>query len=140
MITLDTASVEQTAARAALAVPGVEELQPSLRHSLADAATYIRRTFGSLTPSPEAGIHASHTPETNAWYLEVRCVVNDHRRVLDTARDVREGVRVAVSSQLSSRGRAGSVTIIVAVTRIIGDRVPLCADLSTEDRSPESRR
>ncbi|WDT58526.1 hypothetical protein [Streptomyces sp. G7(2002)] len=125
MITVDTASVEQTAARAALAVPGVEELQPSLRHSLADAATYIRRTFGSLTPSPEAGIHASYTPETNAWHLEVRCALNDHRRALDTARDVRESVRAAVISQLNARGRPASVTIVVTVTRITGDGAPL---------------
>ncbi|AWN30643.1 Asp23/Gls24 family envelope stress response protein [Streptomyces sp. NEAU-S7GS2] len=131
MITIDTAGVEQTAARAALAVPGVEELQPSLRHSLADAATYLRRTFGSRTPSPEAGIHASHTPETDAWHLEVRCVLNAQRRALDTARDVRESVQAAVSSQLNSRGRTGSVTIVVTVTRITGGRAPLhlCADL-----------
>ncbi|MEU9487457.1 hypothetical protein AB0D83_28020 [Streptomyces decoyicus] len=125
MITVDTASVEQTAARAALAVPVVEELQPSLRHSLANAATYIRRTFGSLTPSPEAGIHASHTPETDAWHLEVRCALNDHHRALDAARDVRESVRAAVSSQLNSCGRTGSVTIVVIVTRIRGGRAPL---------------
>ncbi|MFF9785175.1 hypothetical protein [Streptomyces nigrescens] len=131
MITVDTTSVEQAAARAALAVPGVQELQPSLRHSLADAATYIRRTFGSLTPSPEAGIHISHIPETNAWHLEVRCVLNAQRRALDTARDVRESVQAAVSSQLNARGRPASVTIGVIVTRICGDRAPLhlCADL-----------
>ncbi|MGW7486279.1 hypothetical protein [Streptomyces sp. NPDC054786] len=125
MTTVDTAGVEQTAARAALAVPGVQELQPSLRHSLADAATYIRRTFGSLTPSSEAGIHAGHTPETDAWHLEVRCALNDHRRALDTARDVRESVQAAVSSHLNSRGRTGSVTIVVIVTRICGGRAPL---------------
>ncbi|MFJ5798594.1 Asp23/Gls24 family envelope stress response protein [Streptomyces decoyicus] len=131
MITIDTASVEQTAARAALAVPGVQELQPSLRHSLADAATYIRRTFGSLTPSPEAGIHVSHTPETNAWHLEVRCVLNAQRRALDTARDVRESVQAAVSPQLNARGRPASITIGVIVTRITGERAPLhlCTDL-----------
>ncbi|MCZ1012536.1 hypothetical protein O1L68_43395 [Streptomyces lydicus] len=91
-------TVEQTAARAAMAVPGVQELPPSLRHSLADAATHIRRTFGSRAPSPEAGIHAGHTPETDTWHLEVRCAVNDHRRPLDIARAVREGVQAAVSS------------------------------------------
>ncbi|WP_327687387.1 hypothetical protein [Streptomyces tubercidicus] len=68
----------QTAVRAAPAVPGVQELQPSLRHSLADAATHLRRTFGSRTPPPEAGIRAGHTLETDTWHLEVRCVVNGH--------------------------------------------------------------
>ncbi|MGW3012755.1 hypothetical protein ACWC9R_28535 [Streptomyces sp. NPDC001219] len=131
MITVDTASIEQTAARAALAVPGVQELHPSLRHSLADAATHLRRTFGSRTPFPEAGIHARHTSETDAWHLEVRCAVNDHRRALDTARDVRESVQTAVSSQLKARGRPASVTVVVTVTRITGARAPLhlCADL-----------
>ncbi|MFE3881833.1 hypothetical protein ACFXPQ_02720 [Streptomyces lydicus] len=131
MITAEAADVEQAAARATLAVPGVEELQPSLRHSLADAATHLRRTFGSRTPPPEAGIHATHTPETDAWHLEVRCVLNDHRRTLDTARDVRESVRAAVSSQLHACGRTGSVTIVVVITRITGDRAPLhlCAAL-----------
>ncbi|MFD0168356.1 hypothetical protein ACFVJH_30070 [Streptomyces decoyicus] len=106
-------------------VHGAPTLQPSLRHSLADAATYIRRTFGSLTPCPAACIHASHTPETDAWHLEVRCVLNDHRRALDTARDVREGLRAAVISQLNARGRIGSVTI----TRVTGGRalLHLCA-------------
>ncbi|GGN34688.1 hypothetical protein GCM10012285_07040 [Streptomyces kronopolitis] len=125
MTTVDPAGIEQTAARAALAVPGVQELHPSLRHSLADAATCLRRTFGSHPPSPEAGVHATHTPEADAWHLEVRCVLTDHRRALDTARDVRESVRAAVSSQLNARGRTGNVTIVVTVTRINGDRTPL---------------
>ncbi|WP_407555485.1 hypothetical protein QOM21_37060 [Streptomyces sp. Pv4-95] len=131
MTIVDTAGIEQTAARAALTVPGVEELQPSLRDSLAGAASYIRRTFGSIAPSPEAGIHISHTPEPDAWHLEVRCVLNEHRRPLDTARDVREGVQAAVSSHLASRGRTASVTIVVTVTRIHREREPLhlCADL-----------
>ncbi|MFH8574053.1 hypothetical protein [Streptomyces sp. NPDC017993] len=131
MTTVDTASIELTAARAALTVPGVEELQPSLRHSLADAATYIRRAFGSLAPSPEAGIHISHTPEPDAWHLEVRCIINEHRRALDTARDVRESVQAAVRSHLTSGGSTPSVTIVVTVTRICGDRAPLhlCAGL-----------
>ncbi|MGW2918884.1 hypothetical protein ACWDBF_13600 [Streptomyces angustmyceticus] len=125
MITIDTAGVEQTAARAALAVPGVQELQPSLRHSLADAATCVRRAFGSRTPFPEAGIHAGHTPESDAWRLEVRCVVDARRRTLDIARDVRESVRAAVSPQLNARGGTASVTIVVTITRITGDRAPL---------------
>ncbi|MGW3014089.1 hypothetical protein ACWC9R_35445 [Streptomyces sp. NPDC001219] len=139
MITVDTAGVEQTAARAALAVPGVQELQPSLRHSLADAATHLRRTFGSRTPPPEAGVHAGHTPGTDTWHLEVRCVVNAQRRALDIARDVRESVQAAVSSELNARGGPASVTIVVTVTRISGDRAPLHlrADRQIEDASPE---
>jgi hypothetical protein len=122
--TADTAGVERTAARAALAVHGVAELQPSLGRSLANAATRARRALGSDVPAPEAGIHAEHTPRTGAWHVEVRCVVNEDRRALDTARDVRDGVRSAVSSQVNHHSIADLVTVTVTVTRITGHRPP----------------
>ncbi|MFD7288800.1 hypothetical protein [Streptomyces sp. NPDC059863] len=120
MTTENAAWIERTAARAALSVPGVAELQPSLRQALAGAATRVREAIGSPALSPEAGIHVEHTLGTGAWHIEVRCVLMDDRRALDAASEVRDKVRSAVGSHLSSHGLPGSVTIGVTVTRITG--------------------
>ncbi|MFJ1996997.1 Asp23/Gls24 family envelope stress response protein [Streptomyces asiaticus] len=117
MTAVRTTSVERIAARAALAVPGVSELQPSLRQALAEAATRVRRTLGSVAPSPETGIQAERAPRTGAWHVEVRCVLDEDRRALDTARDVREGVRSAVDAYATRHGIPGPVTVVVTVTR-----------------------
>lgn len=122
MSTFDTTGVQRTAARAALAVPGVAELQPSLGQSLAGAATLVRRALGSPTPSPQAGIHAERTPRTGAWHIEVRCVLHGGRSALDIARDVHDEVRTAVGHHTARNGIPGSVTVVVTVTRIIAPR------------------
>ncbi|MFE2638534.1 hypothetical protein ACFXKF_27935 [Streptomyces scopuliridis] len=121
----NTTRIERTAARAALAVPGVAELRPSLRQALAGAATRVREAIGSPALSPEAGIHVEHTPGTGAWHVEVRCVLTDDRRALDTARDVRDNVRSAVGSHVTRYGIPEPVTIVVTVTRITGHRPSL---------------
>jgi hypothetical protein len=120
MSTVDATGVQQTAARAALAVPGVAELQPSLGQSLAGAATRVRQALGSPAPSPQAGIHAERIPRTGAWHIEVRCVLHGDRRALDIARDVHDQVRAAVSSHVIQNGIPGPVT--VTVTRITAPR------------------
>lgn len=120
-----TADVERIAARAALAVPGVVELQPTLRQSLAGAATSLRQALGSPGPSPDAGIRVERTPHSGAWNIEVRCVLDDDRRALDTARDVHDTVRAAVASHAAHHGTPAPVTIAVTVIRIKGPR-PSC--------------
>lgn len=122
MTITDTTSVEQTAARAALAVPGVVALQPTLRQALADAATSVRQALGSPAPSPEAGIHAEGSADTGVWHLEVRCVVTDERRALDTAADVHDTVRATVASDAPHHGTSARVTVVVSVTGITGSR------------------
>jgi uncharacterized alkaline shock family protein YloU len=116
----DTAVIEQAAAHAALAVPGVTELQPSLCQSLAAAATRARQALGSPAPSPEAGIHAEHSSRTGAWRIEIRCVVNSNRRVLDTAHDVHDNVLAAVRPHAARHDEPESVAVVVSVTRITG--------------------
>lgn len=122
MTAVNTTGIERTAARAALAVPGVTALQPSLRQSLACAATRVRQALGSPPPFPQTGIRAERTPRTGAWHVEIRCVLNDDRRALDTARHVRDNVRSAIESHLTHHGIPGPVTIIVTVIRITGHR------------------
>ncbi|MCA1220575.1 hypothetical protein [Streptomyces sp. 8L] len=117
MSSLDAADVSRTAAGAALAVPGVAALHPGLRRSLAGAAYRVRGP-GPTTPPPEAGVRAQRDRRTGAWHLEIRCVLQEDRRALDTARDVRDSVRAAVGRRLP--GGPGSVTVIVLVTHITG--------------------
>lgn len=120
MTVVDTTGVQRTAARAALGVPGVAQLQPSLGQSLAGAATWARRALGSPALFPEAGIRAERSPGTGVWHLEVRFVLDDDRRALDTARDVHDAVRDAVEAHLTRDGTPGPVTVVVTVTRITG--------------------
>ncbi|MFD7119710.1 hypothetical protein [Streptomyces sp. NPDC056652] len=114
----DTTRVERGAAQAALAVPGVAELQPTLRQALAGAASRAREAIGSPALPREAGIHIEHTPGTGAWHVQVRCVLTDSRRAADVARDVRDRVRSAVSSHVTHHGTPEPVTVVVTVTRI----------------------
>ncbi|WP_432010943.1 hypothetical protein [Streptomyces cucumeris] len=117
MTSLGAAGIERAAAEAALSVPGVTGLQPSLRHTLAVAGARVRRAVGSTTPSPEAGIHAERSPRTGAWIIEVRCVVTRNRRALDTARDVQEHVGSTVSSLVPCADTPEPVTVVI-VTRL----------------------
>jgi hypothetical protein len=120
MTAIDTTGVQRTAARAALAVPGVAELQPSLGQSLAGAVARVRRGLGAPAPPPQAGIHAERLPQAGAWHIEVRCVLHDDRRAVDTARDVHDQVRAAVGSHVARHGVPGPVTVVVTITRITG--------------------
>ncbi|SCF82718.1 Uncharacterized conserved protein YloU, alkaline shock protein (Asp23) family [Streptomyces sp. MnatMP-M17] len=121
----DTTRIEHTAARAALAVPGVAELQPGLRQALASAANRVREAIGSPAVSSAAGIHVERTPGSRALHVDVRCVLTDDRRALDTARDVRESVRSAVGSHVTRHGIPEPVTVVVTVTRITEHRPSL---------------
>ncbi|WP_406444182.1 hypothetical protein OHB14_35135 [Streptomyces sp. NBC_01613] len=140
MTATDTTGVERTAARAALAVPGVAELQPTLRQSLAGAATRVQQALGSLAPLPEAGIRAERGARTGAWHVEVRCVCNENRRALDTARDIHDNVRAAVESHVTRHGVPGLVTIVVTVTRITGPRPTLQPETTAPGRGLPTTR
>ncbi|MEU8825260.1 hypothetical protein [Streptomyces sp. NPDC048636] len=118
MTSLGTPGIERAAAEAALSVPGVAGLQPSLRHTLAVAGARVRRAVGSTTPSPEAGVRAERRPRTGAWTVEVRCVVTGDRRALDTARAVQERVGSRVGSLVPRSGTPEPVTVVVIVTRV----------------------
>lgn len=117
---VDPVDVRETAGRAALAVPGVAELQPSLGQSLAEAAVRVRQALGSAVRTSQAGVRADRTPRTGGWHVEVRCVLREDRRTVDVARDVHDHVRAAVLSHVTRRGAPGPVTVEVTVTRITG--------------------
>jgi hypothetical protein len=120
MTAVDPRDVRETAARAALAVPGVAELQPSLGQSLADAAVRVGQALGSGARTSQAGVRADHTADTGGWHVEVRCVLREDCRTVDAARDVHDHVRAAVLSHVTGRGAPGPVTVAVTVTRITG--------------------
>jgi hypothetical protein len=120
MTFVDKAAIGQAAARAALAVPGVAGLQPSLGQLLAGAAADVQQTVGLPALSPEAGVRTERTPRGEGWHVEVRCVLSMDRRALDTAREVRGRVRRAVTSHLARHGTSSPVTVIVTVTHLVG--------------------
>ncbi|MBT2543111.1 Asp23/Gls24 family envelope stress response protein [Streptomyces sp. ISL-44] len=110
--------IHQTAARAALDVPGVSALQPGLADRLATVASRAQQAMGAASLLGEAGIRAEHTPE-GGWHVEVRCVVHEDRRVLDIAQQVREHVRTAITAHLAQHGTTAPVTVLVTVTRTV---------------------
>jgi hypothetical protein len=116
MTATGTTALLGVAAEAALAVPGVAGLQPRLARRLAAAAAPTR---ADTTP-PEAGIRADRAPDGSGWHIEVRCVLAEGHRALDTARNVHDQVRAAVISHLAGHGapEAVTVTVTVTVTRI----------------------
>ncbi|MFJ1655061.1 hypothetical protein ACIOC2_27580 [Streptomyces sp. NPDC088337] len=103
------------AASAALAVPGVAGLQPRLAHRLTAAAlpagpeTTAQRT-------PEAGVRVDRVPDGSGWHVEVRCVLTEGHRAVDTARNVHDQVRAAVLSYLAAHDAPVAVTVTVRVT------------------------
>jgi hypothetical protein len=117
MTIVNAVDIHQTAARTALAVPGVVGLQPSLGYRLASAA----HTRQPPVLPPEAGIRAERTPEAPGWHVEVRCILHEDRRALDTAREVRQRVRSAVTAHLSRNGQPEPVTILVTVTQTLSN-------------------
>lgn len=108
----------QAAARAALTIPGVAALQPDLGQRLAGAASRARQATGFPALPPRAGIRAEHAPDAPGWRVEVRCVLHEDRRVVDTARQVREQVRAAVRAHLTAHGTSEPVTVVVTVTHL----------------------
>ncbi|MFI6006333.1 hypothetical protein ACIA98_39195 [Streptomyces sp. NPDC051366] len=118
MTATGTTTLLSVAAEAALAVPGVAGLQPRLAHRLAAAAAPTRTLTMPHHTAPEAGIRAVRAPDGSGWRIEVRCVLAESHRALDTARNVHDRVRTAVISHLATRGVAEPVTIAVTVTRI----------------------
>ncbi|MBT2404926.1 MULTISPECIES: Asp23/Gls24 family envelope stress response protein [unclassified Streptomyces] len=118
MTSTHSTDVHQTAARAALEVPGVAALQPALADRLAAAASRVRHVVGAAPHPDVTGIRAEHVPESG-WRVEVRCVLHDGRRVVDVARQVRERVRTAVSTYLTQHGAPAPVTVQVTVTRTL---------------------
>ncbi|MFD9006559.1 hypothetical protein ACFV0T_37385 [Streptomyces sp. NPDC059582] len=122
MTTVRTTTVLSVAAEAALTVPGVAGLQPRLAHRLAAAVT---PTGADTTPHrtpPEAGVRADRAPDGSGWRIEVRCVLAEGPRTLDTARNVHDRVEAAVISHLAALDAAERVTVAVTVTRIAGRR------------------
>lgn len=117
MIFSEAVDIRQTAARAALAVRGVVGLQPTLGRRLAGAAVRIQQTVGISAQPPEAGIRAERRPPASGWHVEVRCIVSEERRALDTAQDVRAQVRSAVAAHLARHSSPESVTILVTITQ-----------------------
>ncbi|MFF3461993.1 hypothetical protein [Streptomyces sp. NPDC002619] len=118
MTATGTTTLLGIAAEKALAVPGVIGLQPRLAHRLAAAAAPTRAGTTPNHTSPEAGIRADRAPDGSGWHIEVRCVLAEGRRALDTARNVHDRVRTAVISHLAALGVPEPVTVAVTVTRI----------------------
>lgn len=113
--------IQQAAAAAALAAPGVAALQPALGDRLALAASrgYHAMTARTASHHEAAGIGCHRTPE-GGWHVEVRCILHADRRVVDVARQVREDVRAAITaSGPPQRGATGPVTVLVTVTHIV---------------------
>ncbi|WP_405719786.1 hypothetical protein OG607_06115 [Streptomyces sp. NBC_01537] len=108
----------QAAARAALTVPGVAALQPDLGQRLAGAASRARQAAGFPALPAGAGIRAEHATDAPGWRVEVRCVLHEDRRVVDTARQVREQVRAAARDHLTAQGTPEPVTVLVTVTHL----------------------
>ncbi|WP_406500695.1 hypothetical protein OHA04_04590 [Streptomyces sp. NBC_01590] len=115
----EAVDIRQIAARAALAVPGVAGLQPTLGHRLASVAVRVSQTVATAFRPPEAGIQAERRPRSSGWHVEVRCVLNGERRALDTARDVRRQVRSALTAHLAQHGTPEPITVLVTITRIM---------------------
>ncbi|MGX4692585.1 hypothetical protein [Streptomyces sp. JNUCC 63] len=118
MTVIRTSTLLGVAVEAALAVPGVAGLQPRLSHRLAAAAAPTRTDTAPHRTSPEAGIRADRAPDGSGWHIEVRCVLAEGQRALDTARSVHDRVGAAVLSRLAALGVAERVTVAVTVTRI----------------------
>ncbi|MGW1728003.1 hypothetical protein ACWCQK_34480 [Streptomyces sp. NPDC002306] len=120
MTTVRTTTLLSVAAEAALAVPGVAGLQPRLAHRLAAVVTPTGAGAASHRTPPEAGIRADRAPDGSGWDIEVRCVMAEGLRTLDTAKNVHDRVRAAVIAHLAALDAAQQVTVVVTVTRIAG--------------------
>ncbi|MFI6037036.1 hypothetical protein ACIBBD_23245 [Streptomyces sp. NPDC051315] len=118
MTTIPPTALLGVAAEAALAVPGVDGLQPRLFDRLTAAAAPAGTDTPSHRTAPEAGVRADVAPDGSGWRIEVRCVLAEGRRALDIARNVHDRVGDAVVSHLAALGAEERVTVAVTVTRI----------------------
>ncbi|MFE2554154.1 hypothetical protein ACFXGI_37440 [Streptomyces sp. NPDC059355] len=112
--------IQQIAATAALAVPGVTALQSTLADRLAHAASlaYHSVTAGSEVHREASRIRCEHMPG-GGWRVEVRCILQADHRIVDIARQVRDEVGTAVISSPSQHGIVGPICILVTVIRTI---------------------
>ncbi|MET9449838.1 hypothetical protein [Streptomyces cinerochromogenes] len=101
MTATGTTALLGVAAEAALAVPGVVDLQPRLAHRLAGAAAPTRASTAPHRTPFEADVRADRVPGGSGWHLEVRCVLTRGRRALDIARNVHDRVAAAVIAHLA---------------------------------------
>jgi hypothetical protein len=116
----DPEGIREAASRAALAVPGVDALQPGFADRLADTAARIRQAAGAPAPTGTAGgVRLQRATEPSGWQVEVRCAVHGDRRALDVARQVRQDVRAAVTTRMAQHGTPGSCTVRVTVVRTL---------------------
>ncbi|MDQ0405156.1 hypothetical protein ABVB69_11080 [Streptomyces sp. NPDC000349] len=141
MTAVDPRSVERAVAHAAVSVPGVAGLQPGLGRSLADAAHAAHAAHaaqgqhapGTVAPAPGAGVRARYARDSGVWHVEVRCVLTEGRRALETARAVRARARAAVHEQAvhadtsrygtdgGAHAATGDCVVAVTITRIVRD-------------------
>ncbi|MBZ9638283.1 Asp23/Gls24 family envelope stress response protein [Streptomyces sp. PSKA30] len=117
MIYGDATAVRQAVAEAALAVPGVVSLQPTLASRLAGAAARVWPNATSLS-RPGSGVRAEPAPDDSGWHVEVRCVLGEGHRAVDVAREVHDEARSALVVLLAAHGSPESVTVTVTVTNI----------------------
>ncbi|MEU8589505.1 hypothetical protein AB0C59_21275 [Streptomyces sp. NPDC048664] len=118
MADVSTRPPAATVAEAALAVPGVAGLQPRLAHRLAAAASPALPQSAAHPLPPASGVRVDRTPDGTGWHVEVRCVLTEGHRAVDTARHVHDRVRSAVVSHLTAHDEPGTVTVTVTVTRV----------------------
>jgi hypothetical protein len=64
-------------------------------------------------------VRIDRAPDGPGWHIEVRCVLAEGPRALDTARNVHHQVRAAVISHLAAQGAPEAATVTVTVTRIV---------------------
>ncbi|WP_405015264.1 hypothetical protein [Kitasatospora sp. NBC_01539] len=107
--------IQAAAAQAALAHPQVAALQPTLADRLTAAAASLH-----AASRPPAAVRVHRPPTGTGWHVEVRCIVHRDRRILDTARQVRESVRAALTAT-GFVNAAESLTVTVTVTGVLGE-------------------
>lgn len=112
--------IARVAAKAALGVPGVCALRPALCDRLALAASRARHavTTSATPPRDVASIRCERTSD-GGCHVEVRCILHTDRRIVDTARQVRNYVKKAVTAHAAQHRTIGPVTVLVTVTRTV---------------------
>jgi hypothetical protein len=126
MAATTTSPPPTVAAEAALTVPGIAGLQPRLIHRLAAAASPTRPDTTPHPAPPETGVRTAPLPDGTGWHIEVRCILIEGHRAVDTARHVHDRVRAAALSYLATHGApvAVTVTVTVTITRITAQDHP----------------
>lgn len=104
--------IQAAAVRAALAHSQVAALQPALADRLTAAASL------HAPGRPPAEVRVHRPPAGKGWHVEVRCIVHRDRRILDTARQVRESIRSALTAT-GLVNPAEPLTVTVTVTSVL---------------------